>query len=435
MVMKVLIIGAGPAAIVTGEIIKSKKPDAEVKLFTKEKNIFVRCTAPYVIAGIDPLEKCITPDDFVTSKGIELIKEEVTEVHPDENKIVTKFGNEFSYDFLVFATGARPFVPPIDGSTLKNVFVLRTAEDAKKIKEAVENAQKIVIVGGGMIGVELASLLSRKKDVTIVEMLPHVMYTAYDEEFCLEAESLLKQNGVKLLLGKKVEKIIGSEKVEAVQVDGENIPADVVILSVGIRANKELAEKAGIPTGKFGIKTNEKMQTSISNIYAVGDCAEAFSAIDKKPVPSGLVTTAIMQAKVAALNILGEEAQFVGVTNASVTKLFDYSFGRVGFTFEQAKKNGLTVKVGKFEGLNKYDMQPDTKPLKLKLLFDQDDRIIGGQVFSSGNIVSALIDFISYAITKRTKRTELMNFVYSAHPELTPLPFVNPIITACENVQ
>ncbi len=432
--MQVLIIGAGPAGIVTGEVIKKERPDSQVILFTDEKSIFVRCTAPYVIAGIDDLAKCIVPDDFATSKGLQLIREKVVEVNIKEKKIRTETGKEFSYDYLVFATGARPFVPPIEGSNLKNVFVLRTAEDTKTIKEAIERAKRVVIVGGGMIGVEVAALLAGKKEVTIVELLPHLMYTAYDSEFCEEAEKLLSKAGVKLILGKKVEKIVGTEVVESVQVDGETIPADVVLLCVGIRANKELAEKAGIATEKFGIKTNERMQTSAENVYAVGDCAASFSAVTGKPTPSGLVTTAIAQAKVAAKNILGQEAKFSGVTNASVTKLFDYSFGRVGLTEEQAKKEGIPVKIGRFEGLTKYDMQPDAKPLKVKLVFNADKELIGAQIFTSGNYTSAFIDFASFAITKKVKAEELAELLYSAHPELTPLPFFNAIVSASEEV-
>ena len=430
----VVIIGSAAAGTVTGLTIKSIKPEYNVIIIGKEKNFFVRCSAPYVIGGISKLNKCIKPDAMITSAGIRLIKDEVISVDPKKKEVKTK-NKRFSYDYLVFATGAKPFIPPIEGVNLKNVFTVRTAEDTKKIARAVKKARNILIVGGGMIGIELAALLSKKHKVTVVELLPHILYAGYDDEFCKLVEDNLRKNKVNVLTNKKVERILGRKKVNAVVVSGRKIKTDVVILSVGIRSDVALAQKAGIKIGKFGIKTDNRMRTNIPNIYAVGDCAQAFSSITRKPIPSGLVSTAIIEGKIAGMNICGIDVKFNGVTNPSVTKIFDYSLGRVGFTEREAKKEGIHILVGRSETLEKYDTQPNAKKLVTKLVFDSKKRLIGAQILGHGNVVAGLVDFLSYAIQNKATVDELKQLHYSAHPELTALPFFHPIVMACESVK
>ena len=430
--MKVVIIGSGPAGIVVSHVVKKLKPDSEVTVIGKEKNIVVRCSEPYAISGDTEVDKIIKPDEVITSVGADLVRDEVVEIG---KTVKTKSGNEFEFDYLVFATGAKPFIPPIEGAELKNVFTLRTAEDARKIRESLSEAKRIVIVGGGMIGVELASLLAGRFDVTIIELLPKIFYTSYDEEFCSEVEKLLKEKGINLLTGKKVEKILGDEKVKSVIVEGEEIETDIVLLFTGIRPEDELAKKMGIETGKFGIKTDKHMKTNLDNVYAAGDCVESVSIVTGKPTPSGLVSTAISQAKVAAMNICGVEAEFPGVTNPSITKIFDITLGRAGFIQKQAESEGIKVKVGTFEGLTKYDTQKDPRPMKVKLIFNEKEEVIGGEILANGNFVAPFIDFLSFAISKKITCNELKNLQYSAHPELTPLPFFHPIVSACEQIE
>ena len=430
--MKVVIIGSGPAGIVASHVIKKLKPDFDVTVIGREESIVVRCSEPYAISGDTEVEKIIKPDDVITSVGANFVRDEAIEI--GEKIVKTKSGKEFEFDYLIFATGAMPFVPPIEGADLENVFTLRSANDAKRIREALAGAKHVVIVGGGMIGVELASLLAEKFSVTLVEILPKVLYTSYDDEFCDEVEKKLREKGVELLTGKKVEKILGDGKVRSVVIDGEEREADVVLLFTGVRAETKLAEQMGVEVGKFGIKTEEHMKTNLDNVYAAGDCVESISIVTGKPTPSGLVSTAISQAKVAAMNICGVEAKFPGVTNPSITKIFDVSLGRVGLTEKQAKEAGIEPKVGNFENLTKYDTQKDPKPMKAKLIFNEGNEVIGGEILASGNMVAPFIDFLSFAIAKKVTAQELKTLIYSAHPELTPLPFFHPIVSACEQI-
>ncbi len=287
--MKVCIIGCGPAGIQCALSIKNINPKADVSIFGKEKNIFIRCSAPYAIAGITKLNGCTKPDLMLTQQGIKVIRNEVINVDTKSKKVMTN-KKTFNYDFLVFATGAKPFVPPINGAKSKNVFTLREYNDAKKIANSLRKAKNISIIGGGLISVELASLLCKRFNVTIAEMLNHLLYSSYDEDFCSEIENVLTQNGVKLLLNGKVEDIVDAENVKYLICNGKKIKSDVIIITVGVKPEVELAKNSGIKTEKFGIETNEKMQTNVKNVYAIGDCAQSFSMITKKSSPSYCVS-------------------------------------------------------------------------------------------------------------------------------------------------
>ena len=432
--MKFVIVGSGPAGIVASHMIKKLEPKSSVTLIGKEPNIVVRCSEPYAIAGVIELKDIIKPDEIITSANVEFIREEVVELDRVRRTVKTKSGREFEYDYLILTTGSKPFIPPIPGVDKENVFTLRTADDARRIREALEQAEHVIIIGGGMIGVELASLLADKYRVTVLELLPKILYASYDDEFCDEVESALRARGVDILTGRKVEEIIGENRASGVVAGGEKIKGDIVLVLTGVRPEVTLAQRAGIEIGKFGIKTDEHMKTSAERVYAAGDCTESFSAITKKPMPSALVSTAIAQAKVAAMNVCGREARFEGVINPSVTKIFDLSLGRVGLTERGAKEEGIKTLIGKFEGLTKYDTQKDAKPLKLKLVFNSDKVLIGGEVLASGNLVSPLIDFLSFAILRKLTPEDLKTIRYPAHPELTCLPFFHPIVSASERV-
>lgn len=431
--MKTVIIGCGTGGIVSSHVIKKLDPGADVTIIGMEKSIFIRCAAPYILAGIDKIGKCVKPWSMATGTGTKLIHDEVLSVDIESRAVSTK-SETFGYDNLVFSTGSKPFLLPIEGINLKNVFTIRTRDDTRKILKALENSRDVVVIGGGMIGVETAALLSDAFKVTIVEMLPSLLPSSFDREFSEKVENLLQKMGVKVCLGNGVEKLSGNKKVNAVHVANRDIKADVVLVTAGVRAETDLAKKSGIKTGKFGIKTDKYMRTNVKNVYAVGDCAETFWMTTGKPVQSGLVTTSVSQAKTAGMNIAGIKATFNGVLNPAVTEIFGNSLGRVGLTEEHARYEEIKCKVGMSETLNKYDTQPDAKPLTTKLLFNEKDKIIGAQAIGSGAIVTGIINLISFAIQMKSTIQDLLKINYAAHPQLTALPFADPVILACESV-
>jgi len=431
----VLIVGGGPAGILAGMSAKMANPKLNVTLIKKERGVTIKCSEPYVLGGILKLKDIIFPDKMITDRGINLLIDEAVKVDTSKKIVITK-KKKIVYKKLIFATGANPFVPPIPGKDLKNVFTLRTSEDVKKIQTSMNVSKNIVIIGGGAIGIELASLLVRnKKNVTIIEILPHLVYGAYDEEFSKTVENTLKGCGVKVLTGESVKEIRGKGKAEVIITNSsKRIRADIVLFTTGVRSETKLAKEAGIKIGKFGIWTKDTMETSIKDIYTCGDCAQAIHFITRKPTPSQLATTAVFQGKIAGTNSAGMKNQFRGVVNPAVSTFCEVAIGRAGLTEKQAKEEKFKVVVGEAESFNKYPYHPGAKKLRIKLTFDRKTkRILGAQIFGGQEGVSQRINLLSLAIYNRMKIEDIIKLKYCAHPELTPLPFAEPVVMAAED--
>jgi len=430
----ILVVGGGPAGILAGMSAKMTNPKLDVTLIKKEKGVTIKCSEPYVIGDVLKLKNIVFSDKMISEAGIKLIIDEATKVDTKKKVVFTK-KRKINYKKLILATGANPFVPPIPGTNLKNVFTLRTSDDVKKIYNQIKKAKNIVIVGGGAIGIELASLLSKKKNVTIIEILPHLVYGAYDEEFSKIVEKTLKKSGIKILKNEGVKEIKGNKKVEfLVTTKSKKIKTDMVLFSTGVRSETKLARDTGIRVGKFGIWIKNTMETSIKDVYACGDCAQAIDFITKKPTSSQLATTAVFQGKVAGANAAGMKNKYDGVVNPAVSAFCGIAIGRVGFTEKQAKENGFKIVTGNSESSTKYPYHPGAKKIKIKLVFDKKTRrILGAQIFGGSEGVSQRINLLSLAIYNRMKIENLMELNYCAHPELTPLPFAEPIVMAAED--
>ncbi len=421
--MNVVVIGGGAAGAIAALV--AKKRGADVTLIRKDKEFFVKCSSPYVISGDVEYERAVKSDSMLTSNGIRLIIDEVTDIDT-EKKIVRASGIDFFYNKLIIATGAYPFVPPM--SVSGSVFTLRDGEDVKKIMDAAKSAKNIAVVGGGAIGIEVASELKKMgKSVMIVELLDHLMERVYDGEFCEKIERTLSENGIEIHTSTKVERIENSNVVT----DKGTFEADMVVLSIGVRSEVELAKKTGLNVDR-GIVVNDKMETSLRDIYAAGDCAQYVSIIDGKPVPSQIATTAVIEGKVAATNATGGNMSLNGLTNPIASEVFGTPIGRVGFNELDCKRAGIEYIKGYAKSLNKYDSEKDAKPIEVKLLFEKKSKVIIGAEMMGANIAER-IDLISLAIQKKTTLGELALMNYCAHPKLTPLPFMEPIVMAAEN--
>ena len=423
--MNVVVIGGGAAGAIAA--IVSKQLGSDVTLIRKDKEFFVKCSSPYVISGDVEYEKATKPDTMLTSNGIRLILDEVTDVNTEKKTIKVSNGLDLFYDKLIFATGAKPFIPPMKISSDK-VFTLRDGEDVKKISEAASNAKSVIVIGGGAIGIEVASEFKKMgKDVTIIELLDHLMERVYDQEFCEKIEKILTDNGIILKTSTKVQEINDNKVIT----DKGTFEADLILMSIGVRAETELAKRIGLNVNK-GIVVNDKMETSMKDIYAAGDCAEYVSTIDGKPVPSQIATTAVIEGKIAAMNACGKDISLNGLTNPIASEVFNTPIGRVGFNELDCKNAGIEYVVGKAKSLNMYDSEKNAKPLEVKLLFEKNSKIIIGAEMIGANIAER-IDLISLAIQKKAIIFDVAKLNYCAHPKLTPLPFMEPIVMAAED--
>jgi len=432
----ILIVGGGPAGILAGQTAKGIDPELKITMVKDEPGIIIRCSEPYVIGGEVKLNDIIHSDDeMIGSKGITVLVDRVTGIDYKRKTAWTRNNREISFDRLILATGAKPFIPRIQGNKLKNVFTLRNAEDTKNLKRVSDKAENAVIIGGGAIGVEVGSLLRKKGlNVTIVEIASQLLAGAYDEEFSQKVELVLREKGINVLLGRGVSAIKGEKNVEEVLIEGERIPADFVVISAGVRADTELAEEIGCRIGRFGIKIDKYCRTSLSDVYACGDCAQSLSFITKKPVPSQLATTAVLEGKIAGANAAGKREEFPRIVNPSVTAFFDSAIGRVGLTEKQARDEGIPYVVGYGKSLNKYPSQREAEFIENKLVFEKETkRLIGAQVFGGKEGIDERIDLLSLAIHKGVRIEDLCHFSHCAHPELSPLPFTEPIVLAAED--
>ena len=417
MTRKIIIIGAHAAGLDAASAARKTDRTAEITLITKEKKTaYSRCGLPFVLGGHIPSfdDLVVFPESFYKMMKLNL-KTETTVTNIDAKaktvEIQDKSGNKetLSYDNLVLTTGAYPFVPPIKGREKKGVFVVRTIEDGEKINEALETAKSAVIIGAGLIGLEVAvACLERGLKTTVVEFLPYVLPVLLDKDMADRIQNMLEEKGMTTIVGKGAEEILGTDKVNGVLVGGEEIPADVVVVATGVRANVELAKNAGIELGeKRAIKTNMRMETSIKDIYAAGDCAETINLITCRPTLSQLGTTAVKQAKVAGTNAAGGYTTFSGALGSWITRLFDTEIGGTGLTEFMAGRAGIETVSGTIASKTRADYFPGALPIRIKLTAEKETaKIIGAQIIG-GEEVTQRINALSFAIQNEMTIREL----------------------------
>ena len=338
--MKVVIIGGGAGGISTASNIRKLDEEIEITVFTRDRYVsYSPCAIPYVISNTIPSFEDIvmrSPEDYA-KKNIEInLETEVTAVDKDKKEITYVKDNvekKMKYDKLVLATGGSPFVPPMKGVDLEGVFKIRTLDDGKEVKEYAKNCKSALVTGAGLIGIEIAYAFKEMGlEVTLCEMLPQIVPRSLDPDMSRIIEGYLESEGIRLMLGQPITELKGEDgKVKtAVFDDGTEVDAEMIILSTGVRAELTLANMIGCETGRWGIIVSEQMETSVEDVYAVGDCVESFSAILKANTISQLGTTAVRQAKTLAKTITGRKSKFNPVLNSMVTKVGRLEFGAVG---------------------------------------------------------------------------------------------------------
>ena len=285
---KIVIVGLGTAGISVCLTIRKKYPKNEVTIIDKKEfDLLHSCGLPFLLDG-----RVDSPEKLKYTLKISGIKKylncEAIRIIPEKKDIETKNlksgeRENVSYDSLILATGTTPFIPPIPGLRElkdKRAFTIGDLEGVARLKEVAKKAKRALVIGAGATGLEAAVALNKKGlEIIIVEALKSLLPRALDSDMSEILEEHLKKKGIKILLNKRVERV--DEK--SVTIDGKEIPNDVIIISCGVRPNSELAKKAGVKTSDYGIVTDERMETSVKNIYAAGDCVQVSSLIDKRP--------------------------------------------------------------------------------------------------------------------------------------------------------
>ena len=421
--MKIIVIGSVAAGTSVAAKARRNTEEAEIVVYDQGKDIsYSVCGIPYKIGGeVDSVDR-LTPRDakwFKKRYDVSIFTEHrVTKVDHEAKKIQVKDlktgeVKEDAYDVLVFATGAAPLTPPpFDQAEYGNVFHVRNIQDLREIESYSETNQpkKALLIGAGFIGLEMTEQLVQKGwDVTIVQLENQVM-PSMDADMAFRVEEVLMANGVHLHLGDAVKTIEGKGIVKkVVTTKGATIETDIVILAAGVRPNTELAKEIGVTIGATGaVAVNNKMQTNIQDVYAVGDVAESFSAITGKPIYRPLGSTANKMGRIAGDVITGGNLEHRGVLGTGIFRVFDLHVGQTGMTEKEAKAAGYAVEV-------LYNIKPDHaeylggKELIIKALADKaTGRVLGAQVLGSQG-VDKRIDVLATAITFKAKAEDLFH--------------------------
>ena len=445
--MKVVIVGgvaAGPK--VASKIIRLV-PDAEVTIVERGKLMsYAGCGLPYYVSGVvkeqkelmsTPVGVVRDPVFFQKVKNVHVMnRTEATSIDRKSKRLqVRSVGNGdeswLEYDKLVLATGATPVVPPIDGVDLDNVFTLHGVHDAEAIKAmlAEGKARDVVIVGGGLIGVEVTEALTAKGcRVTIVEMLPQIL-RMLDWDLARLVTKHMESHGVRVLTDTKLVRFEGNGKVTTAVTDTGSIAADMAVLAIGVRPNIGLASDAGLEIGSTGaIKVDNHMCTSDPDIYAAGDCVETVNLVTDEPCYVPLGSTANKQGRVVATNVCGRPDTFPGVLGSTVCKVFDHCVARTGLTEADARQAGFDVIVALAPAPDKAHFMPEAKPLLLKIVVDSKTRKLLGAESVGPGAGDKRIDVAAMAITASMTVDELANADLCYAPPYAPA--MDNIITA-----
>jgi nitrite reductase (NADH) large subunit len=355
-----VIAGCGVAGVSAAASIRKLDSTGNITIFADEPHLFyTRIRLPQLVAGEIQQEKLVIyPADWYAEQRITVRRNEPVTAIDSRNKQVKTAEGSYAYDYLLLATGSHPFVPPISGVEKQGVFTLRSIRDALAIKEYAQQAQKVVVIGGGLLGLEAGNGL--RKDglkVSIIEFFPRLLPRQMDIPGAEILKKQLQEMGFSFYLGAQTKEILGENRVEGVRLDdGRRIEGDMVLLSAGVRPNIGLAQQLGLQLGR-GVVVDDRLQTSISDIFAAGDLVE------HRGIFYGIWPASEQQGKAAGINMAGGEALYEGTVPSNVLKV-------VGIDLVSAGEIDLE---GKFEALVKKDA---AKYIYRKLII-QDNIIIG----------------------------------------------------------
>jgi len=419
--MKVVIVGGVAVGPKTAARLRRLNPEAEITIVEKGKVLsYAGCGMPYYVSGDVAESKNLmdTPAGvirdslfFLNVKGITVLDRTLAEKIDRKGKTVsvvhleTGESKNLPYDKLILATGGSPIELPIQGKELNYVFRMWQPEDALSMREFIheKKPKKAVIIGAGLIGIEMTEALAKQGVlVTVLEMLPFVLPGLLDEEIAAYLARYLRLKRVDVRCGTRVTRIEGDDQGNAQKVITEKgeIPADMVLIAVGVRPNSKLAKEAGLEVGDMGdIKVNEYLQTSDPDIYAGGDCVRNIHLLTEKPMFAPMGSTANKHGRVIANNIMGYREKFKGILGTVVVKVFDYNVGKSGLTESQAREAGFEVVTTLIPSSDIPHYYPTKKPLLLKLIADRKTRkLLGIQGAGPGEVVKR-IDVLATAMT------------------------------------
>ncbi|MCE4624793.1 MAG: FAD-dependent oxidoreductase [Desulfurococcales archaeon] len=444
---RVVIIGGGAAGMAAASRVKRLRKDFDVVVFERTPYVsFALCGIPY-LAGctVKTLDELLyyPPEFFVKKRGIDLrLRTKVTKIDPSGKTLTYKNletgeEGELEWDYLVLAPGARSRAPEIwpEIKELENVFYITHLDSGERIRSyalKLKHGSKAVIVGAGYVGLEMAENLSNLgMKVTVVEALPHVAPRTLDPDYAEIVEQHLKEKGVEVITGAPVKEFKAvNGKAKAIVTDKGEIEGDLFVVGVGIRPNTELAQQIGARIGETGaIWVDEKLRTSVKDVYAVGDAVEHTDIVTGRRVWRPFAPVANKMGYIAGSVIAGRDAVFMGSVGTSTFKTFDMVVARTGLSAEEAKKLGYNVEVASLEGYTKAHYIPGRTKVYLRVIADTDTgRLLGAQSVGATETVLWRINVIASLLTVKATVWDLFFSDIGYAPPLAPV--WDPLIIA-----
>ena len=410
--MKVIIVGGVAGGATAAARIRRLDEQAEITVFERSGYIsYANCGLPYYIGDVitDPEELTLqTPESFFKRFRIHMkIHHEVISIHPEHKTVSVKNlenGEIFkeNYDKLILSPGAKPTQPKLSGVDINKLFTLRTVEDTFRIKEYMNknHPKSAVLAGGGFIGLELAeNLRELGMDVTIVEQSKQLM-NPFDPDMASMIHNEMRKHGIKLVLGYTVEGFKEKDNgVEVLLKDHPSLHADMVVLAIGVTPDTALAKEAGLELGiKGSIVVNDRMETSVPDIYAAGDAVQVKHYVTGEDALISLAGPANKQGRIIADNICGGDSRYLGSQGSSVIKVFDMTAAITGINETNAKKSGLEVDTVILSPMSHAGYYPDGKVMTMKVVFEKETyRLLGAQIIGYEG-VDKRIDVLAAAI-------------------------------------
>ena len=419
--MKVIIVGGVAGGATAAARIRRLDERAEIVVFERSGFIsYANCGLPYYIGDVitDAEELTLqTPESFYSRFRVDMrVHHEVTAIHPEKKTVSVKnlkTGEKFeeSYDKLILSPGAKPTKPRFPGADLDKVFTLRTVEDTLRIKNYINenHPQSVVLAGGGFIGLELAeNLCELGMDVTVVEYAKQLM-SPFDLDMAAFIHNEMRKHDVKLVLGRAVEGL--EEKDDGIKVllrDDAPLHADMVVLAIGVTPDTVLAKDAGLELGiKGSIIVNDRMETSIPDIYAAGDAVQVKNFVTGEDALISLAGPANKQGRIIADNVCGLDSRYKGSQGSSVIKVFDMTAALTGINERTAKAMGIDADTVILSPMSHAGYYPGGKVMTMKVVFEKGSyRLLGAQIVGYEG-VDKRIDVLATAIRAGMKATDL----------------------------
>ncbi len=438
----VIIIGAGPAGIVTGMIAKKQFPDKSILMIQENEKGLVPCGIPYVFHDLDSVsQNAMGPKGFVDLGGI-VVTDPVVDVNIKQKNLKTKSGTTYVFDKLVFATGSKEVLADfIPGFDLKNVFYIKKDyEYIESLVDTLKNKKNIIIVGGGFIGAEVAEQLAKNTDkkVSLIEIEKFCFSKVISYDLSIIATEQLKKANVNVYTSTLVEKVIGKDGcVTAVQLNNnKEIKTDVVIFSVGYKPNTELAKNAGLQLNKMGAIHVDNYGRSVEkDIYAVGDCSQTIGFLTGRSDNVMLASTATAEARVLGYNLYGVTIKnsFMGTIGIFSTEINGLSMASVGLNEKSAITGNIQFITAQFSAPDRHPGAiKDSSSLTAKLYVSPSDGSILGAEIWGGKSSGEIINTLGLAIQNELTVYELISLQIGTHPLLTSAPTMPVFIKAAE---